>query len=204
MPAIEKESDNAPKEVKETEKEEPIQINKYDCTQLKNAIDDEVKRYYSVEEGYQEGHLHTDVKLLVGYSSCLLAGGAFLFEYYTSFEEAKPIVAVAVVVFWILQAFFWLYTTFVEKNVIYIGYKQDAKSGERLGTLTVSSKMEQYSPIYEMTYEYVDSVLKKGVSRQMKTNVSTWFTEDGILVKEALDKDLKEAASGLLSQLHTE
>lgn len=64
--------------------------------------------------------------------------------------------------------------------------------------------MEQYSPIYEMTYEYVDSVLKKGVSRQMKTNVSTWFTEDGILVKEALDKDLKEAASGLLSQLHTE
>lgn len=89
-----------------------------------------VYQYYTVEEGYKEGHLHTDVKLLVGYSSCLLAGGAFLFEYYTSFEEAKPIVTVAVVVFWILQAFFWLYTTFVEKNVVYIGYKQDVKSGE--------------------------------------------------------------------------
>lgn len=106
--------------------------------------------------------MHTDVKLLVGYSSCLLAGGAFLFEYYTSFEEAKPIVAVAVVVFWILQAFFWLYTTFVEKNVIYIGYKQDAKSGEVFISRESNAKIFDLRHFFDVAPRNIDRIQQNG------------------------------------------
>lgn len=67
---------------------------------------------------------------MLGYGSCLLAGGAFLFEYYSSFEEAKPVLWVSVIVFWILQAISWIYTSFVEKNEIFVGYKHDPKTGE--------------------------------------------------------------------------
>lgn len=73
--------------------------------------------------------MHTDIKLLLGYFSAALAAAAFAYEYYTSFEVAKPMVAVSVGVYWVTQLILYCYTTFVEKNEIFIGYKND-KSGQ--------------------------------------------------------------------------
>ena len=86
--------------------------------------------------------MHTDIKLLLGYSSCLLAGGAFLFEYYTSFDEAKPILLVSVAVFWLLQAISWMYSTLIEKNEIFVGYKNSAQGDVSL--LILISKVSTY------------------------------------------------------------
>ncbi|KAI7883053.1 microsomal signal peptidase 25 kDa subunit [Lichtheimia hyalospora FSU 10163] len=183
--------------------EEPVQVtNKYDSTQLKNAIDDEVRRFFGKERDYQEGHLHTDIKLVLGYGSCLLAGGAFLFEYYSSFDEAKPVLWVSVIVFWILQAISWIYTTFVEKNEIFVGYKHDPKTGERHGIVTVSADAHRHSPLYTLTLRFQDQVHHKVSTIKGEKNVNTWFTEEGVLVKEALDKDLQEWDEQLILKMH--
>ncbi|KAI8139035.1 signal peptidase complex subunit 2 [Fennellomyces sp. T-0311] len=191
------------KEQDTTNAEEPVEIsNKYDGTQIKNAVDDQVRKFLGSEEGgYKEGHVHTDIKLLLGYSSCLLAGGAFLFEYYTSFEEAKPILLVAVVVFWLLQGTSWLYGALIEQNEIFVGYKTDAK-GERQGILTVSSEMQKYSPDYTIQMQYQDQVAHKVTKIKLTKNASSWFTEDGVLATEAVNKDLKEQNESLTRQMH--
>ncbi|KAI9310951.1 microsomal signal peptidase 25 kDa subunit-domain-containing protein [Dichotomocladium elegans] len=183
--------------------EEPVQVtNKYDATQLKNAIDDEVRRYFGNERDYKEGHLHMDVKLLLGYGSCALAAGAFLIEYYTSFEEAKPTLWAAVIVFWILQVMLWAYTVFVEKSEIFVGYKHDKSSGKRVGTMTVEGVMNRYSSLYTLTLHFQDQDHNKLSFYKLEKSVAGWFTEDGKLDKKALDRDLKDADESLVRQIH--
>lgn len=41
-------------------------------------------------------------------------------------------------------------------------------------------------------------------THKIEKNVNTWFTEEGVLVKEALDKDLKEGDEALIRKMHKE
>ncbi|KAG1445494.1 hypothetical protein G6F56_009895 [Rhizopus delemar] len=71
------------------EKLAPVELtNKYDGTQLKNAVDDEISRFYGKNKQYIQSYKHTDIKLFLGYVSCFIAGGSFYYEYKTSFREA--------------------------------------------------------------------------------------------------------------------
>ncbi|KAI7857486.1 signal peptidase complex subunit 2 [Circinella umbellata] len=187
-----------------TNPEESVEIsNKFDGTQVKNAVDDQVRKYFGSEKSdYVEGHVHTDIKLLLGYSSCLLAGGAFLFEYYTSFQEAKPILLCSVIIFWLLQGVLWSYSAFVEQNEIFVGYKNDPKTRERQGILTISSEMKRYSPTYIIQMKYQDQKLHKTTQTKLEKNVASWFTEDGVLATEIVDKDIQEQVASLLRQVH--
>jgi signal peptidase complex subunit 2 len=60
--------------------------------------------------------------------SCLIAGGAFYYEYKTSFNEAIAVTTACVVVYWIIQAISFAYYYFVEQNEIFSGsQKLDGK-----------------------------------------------------------------------------
>ncbi|KAI9488192.1 microsomal signal peptidase 25 kDa subunit-domain-containing protein [Zychaea mexicana] len=199
-----KELDNSSITSSVEEDQESVEIsNKYDGTQIKNAVDDQVRKHFgSDKSGYVEGHVHTDIKLLLGYSSCILAGAAFLFEYYTSFQEAKPVLLCSVIVFWLLQGVSWAYSIFVEQNEIFVGYKNDPKTRDRQGILTISSEMSRYSPMYTIHMQYQDQILHKTTKIKLEKNVSSWFTEDGVLAAELVDKDLEKQAASLLRQVH--
>lgn len=65
--------------------------------------------------------MHTDVKLISGYVSCLIAAGAFWNEYKSSFSEALPVTILCVAVYWAIQLVAFVYSYFVEKNEIFVG-----------------------------------------------------------------------------------
>lgn len=46
-----------------------------------------------------ENYLHTDVKLALGWTGVLIAGGTALYGYKVEFETAKPAVWVGVIVY---------------------------------------------------------------------------------------------------------
>ncbi|CAO3668197.1 unnamed protein product [Rhizopus stolonifer] len=114
-------SETATKDTSE-EKLAPVELtNKYDGTQLKNAVDDEISRFYGKNQQYIQSYKHTDIKLFLGYVSCFIAGGSFYYEYKTSFREAINVTTISVIVFWILQLLIIVYTYFVENNQIFKG-----------------------------------------------------------------------------------
>lgn len=53
--------------------------------------------------------------------SCFIAGGAFLYEYKTSFNEALPTTTICVIVYWIIQAIAFGYSYLIEKDDIFVG-----------------------------------------------------------------------------------
>ena len=75
---------------------------------------------------------------------------------------------------------------------------------KRQGILTISSEMKRYSPTYIIHMKYQDQKLHKTTQTKLEKNVASWFTEDGVLATEIVDKDVQELAVSLLRQIHKE
>ncbi|KAI9478011.1 MAG: signal peptidase complex subunit 2 [Benjaminiella poitrasii] len=174
--------------------------NKYDATQLRNAVDDELSRYYSEEQNFTQSHVHTDFKLAIGFVSCLIAGGAFLNEYKTSFNDALNTTTICVIVYWILQTILFAYSYFFEKNEIFVGHQK--VDGKVAGTLKISAEFDKTSPIYKLTMHFTSQ--GKTVQSIVDAIMPTWFNTKGVLVREAMDKDLNNYLLSLKQKLHEE
>ncbi|KAF7731869.1 Signal peptidase complex subunit 2 [Apophysomyces ossiformis] len=183
----------------EEKKQEPIQVTKYDATQMKHVLDDEVIRYLREEEKFQENHQHSDVKLSLGYISSFVAGGAFLYEYKRGFNEAKLVTAICVGLYWALQLGLWAYSSYIENGIIFQGSKKDA-DGKVDKTVKVVTKMERNSPNYEILLEYKEG--NKTGRLKYTQGVAAWFTKDGLLSVQAVEKDLRENIEKLKESLH--
>ncbi|KAI9276126.1 signal peptidase complex subunit 2 [Sporodiniella umbellata] len=186
-----------------TEKLAPVELaNKYDGTQLKNATDDEIARFYGKEQKFTQSFKHTDIKLFLGYFSCLIAGGSFLYEYKTNFNHALEVTKICVVVFWILQGINVAYIYLVEKNEIFRGTL--SLEGKPSATLIVSGKIKKFSSSYPLTLTYTDISLNKTSTLQIEPNVATWFTDKGVLDRQVANRDLLSYVERLQKMLHKE
>jgi hypothetical protein len=55
--------------------------------------------------------------------------------------------------------------------------------------------MEKYSPIYKLSFDY------GGKTMRFEKNISAWFDENNTLVKDELDKDLKEMLDSMKAKV---
>ncbi|CAO3612787.1 unnamed protein product [Cunninghamella echinulata] len=161
-----------------TIEKEPVQIsNVYDSTQIKHALDNELGKFIEKELGYSQSHQHTNVKL-----------------------DSKWGTLGCVVAFWVLQTASWLYTKFVQKEEAFVGYVY--KDKQHVGTLSVTTILEQYSSEYKIKYLYTDENKQKYTRSEEVKNVATYFTENGILVEDKFNNDIKLAIQKLTASLH--
>ncbi|KAL0092286.1 signal peptidase complex subunit 2 [Phycomyces blakesleeanus] len=175
---------------------EAVQINKNDSVQAKNALDDEISKYFG-ESLFKELHTHTDVKLVLGYLSCAIAGGAFLYEYKTSFQEAQSVTLLCVIAFWVLQFGISIYSATVEKGVVFSGKNEK-------GTILVKTTMEPYSPIYKLELVYKETNPPKTVTYTLSKSIASWITTKGIVDQVRFHEDLQHSFDKALSSLHRE
>ncbi|KAH8553750.1 signal peptidase complex subunit 2 [Umbelopsis sp. PMI_123] len=166
--------------------QEEIKINKYDSTQLKHTVDDHIRKYLTTDAGYAENHQHMDVKLSLGYISCVFAIAATYYEWENGFERAKPVTLICVVSYFLLNFIAWVYAYFVEKQDVFVGTKDGS-------TLKISAHTERLSEIYTLNFYSSDSKSKKHGEHTLQSSFGKWFNEDGVLVASALEADVKTA-----------
>lgn len=107
---------------REKDRVEPAQINNLNAADLKNACDDALKhvrvstllfsrlghinfvrlQFLSHPDLFRQNHVHTDVRLALGWACVLVAFGTGLYGYKIEFEQAKPVVWVGVIL-WVIQ-----------------------------------------------------------------------------------------------------
>jgi hypothetical protein len=75
----------------------PIVIDNYNAAELKHTLDDTICRVLAEDFHYKVNHTHTDRKLLLGYTACLIAGAATAYSYFVPFPECKPVLAACVI-----------------------------------------------------------------------------------------------------------
>ncbi|KAI9279254.1 signal peptidase complex subunit 2 [Umbelopsis sp. AD052] len=165
--------------------QEEIKINKYDSTQLKHTVDDHLRKYLTSDVNYVESHQHMDVKLSLGYLSCIFAAVAAYYEWKNGFQKAKPVTLICVASYFVLNFIAWVYAYFIEKQDVFVGTKNGA-------TLKISAgRLARLSETYTLDFHYTDN--NKQGDYTLESSFGKWFNEDGILVTSALEADIKSA-----------
>ncbi|KAH0826568.1 hypothetical protein J3R83DRAFT_4924 [Lanmaoa asiatica] len=159
------------------EERDAIKVNTANSTDLKNACDDALKRI----------HLHTDVRLTLGWAGVLVAAVTGLYGWKVEFEQSKPAVWAGFIMhvfhestrvvlvsdvlyssYVILTSLQALYAYFVEGDIVFVGRRKTFSKRiitERVTissrTLPVSASSSQPSsanaPSYSLNITYVQS-----------------------------------------------
>ncbi|KAI6116303.1 microsomal signal peptidase 25 kDa subunit-domain-containing protein [Pisolithus sp. B1] len=192
---------------------ETIKVNNANATDLKNACDDALKRYLSRPNLFKQIHLHTDVKLTLGWTSVFVAAATGLYGWKTEFEQAKPAVWAGFILYAILTTLQTLYAYFVEGDVIFIGRRKSFCKRIFTEKITISSRTVPVSspapiaspsnaPSYSLNITYLQST-SGGKSLLCKNRTqgsqeySAFFDEKGVMAQETFERwvgELVEAA----------
>jgi len=205
-PSPESERPVGPLYVVSSQRRDIIKVNIANATDLKNACDDAVKRYLSRPELFKQNHLHTDIRLGLGWLGIFVAAGTGLYGYKVEFEQSKPLVTIGLVVYIILTVAQSLYAYFIEGSTIFIGKRKTFSKriiSERIQlnstTLPVPPSnlstipSPANSPSYEVTMTYVrstnggKSLLAKGRTKASKS-YSAFFDEQGTMNQEFFEQ----------------
>lgn len=149
-----------------------------------------MKRYLSRPDLFKQIHLHTDVRLGLGWLSVFVAAGTALYGYKIEFETSKPVVWVGLTVYIILTVLQTLYAYFVEGDIVFVGKRKTFSKRIITERITLSSTTEPVThsrpPAYQLSLNYVrstssgKSLLAKGKNRDAK-EYNAFFDEQGTM-----------------------
>ncbi|KAI9441714.1 microsomal signal peptidase 25 kDa subunit-domain-containing protein [Lactarius indigo] len=112
-----------------------VKVNNASLTELKNALDDAIKRFLSRPDLFKQIHLHTDVRLVLGWSGVFVAGATAFYSWRLEFEQSKPVMWIGLIVYIILTLLQTLYAYFVEGDIIFVGKRKTFDKRVRLTIL---------------------------------------------------------------------
>ncbi|GAA5830530.1 hypothetical protein JCM3766R1_002753 [Sporobolomyces carnicolor] len=120
---------------------EVVKVNPASLVELKTALDDTVKEFFSLPRyNFQVSHRHEDVRLSLGWTSVVIALGTTYYAYKKDdFQGTKSWVALGVVLYVVLNTILALYVTYFEKNIIWKGKRRTIASRITTELLEISS-----------------------------------------------------------------
>ncbi|KAJ3047348.1 Signal peptidase complex subunit 2 [Rhizophlyctis rosea] len=194
----------------------PVMVTPYNGVEMKHTVDDAVRKLFTTDFAYKENTRHSDFRLILGYSACAFAAAGALYSYKVPFPDCRPLLAVCVVAYFILNSLMMFYTQYVEKDIIFVGTKSDRLGVDSPTTLTIRSQTPRFSPSYTLTFEIEQSPYphaktgkpsssKGAKTLDLKRNFGDYFDVDGKFSAEALAEDVvrvvgRDGASFVKSQ----
>lgn len=203
--------------IPKSEREE-VKVNNANVTELKNACDDAIKRFLARPELFKQIHLHTDVRLALGWLSVFVAAGTAFYGYKFDFETSKPVVTIGICIYIALTTLATLYAYFVEGDTVFVGKRKTFSKRiitERISisssTLPPSSSPSNSStstdvsnaPSYTISLHYIRST-NKGKSLLGKGRVKNsahytrFFDDQGVMDQEIFEKWVAELVEGVM------
>ncbi|KAN0084265.1 Microsomal signal peptidase 25 kDa subunit (SPC25) domain containing protein [Tylopilus felleus] len=190
-----------------------IKVNNTNATDLKNACDDALKRYLSRPNLFKQIHLHTDVRLTLGWAGVLVAAATGLYGWKVEFEQSKPAIWAGFITYVILTSLQALYAYFIEGDIVFVGRRKTFSKRIITERVTISSRSVPISaspssspanaPSYSLSITYVQStsggksLLAKNRAQGSK-EYSAFFDENGVMVQEAYEQWVGELVEGAM------
>jgi len=84
------------------------------------TTDDALQNYMS-SIGFKQSFDTNEIKLVIGYSSVVMAGATFILDYKFGWEETKHFTLLTVVIYFLLNSLYTYWIYFVEKDIVFEG-----------------------------------------------------------------------------------
>ncbi|KAJ1654208.1 hypothetical protein IWQ61_005816 [Dispira simplex] len=170
----------------------PPTATKYNLKEMEVLCSEALEKYFGQQRGYKQHHTHTDVKLVLGYTACLLAAFDFVYTWKKPFEETRWSTLLCVVGFVLFSSLASLYAYLVEKDTVFVGSK--VLEGQKF-VLSVSSRTKPGDEHYYLAMS-LRPLQNTGQSQapvpthSFSQSLGKWFQESGQLDVAAIDQDL--------------
>ncbi|KAI0302418.1 microsomal signal peptidase 25 kDa subunit-domain-containing protein [Multifurca ochricompacta] len=173
-----------------------VKVNNASLTELKNALDDAIKRFLSRPDLFKQIHLHTDVRLALGWSGVFVAGATAFYSWRLEFEQSKPVMWIGLIVYIILTVLQTLYAYFIEGDTIFVGKRKTFDKRIVTERMTLSSRTKpstpESPPAYTVSLTYRrstnggKSLLNRGEATEWRP-YNAFFDERGVLDHERFE-----------------
>lgn len=180
----------------------PLQVNNACLTELKNALDDTLKSYLTTKANFKQDYFCDDVKLGLGWTSNIIAGGISLAGWYFGWEKTQVYTLYCVIVYAILTVVLTYFVSTVEKKKVFVGTTPSKSGSTTPDKLTISADVKDFNPIYEIHLEY-ETTKKTGVKKYeafLKPHFKEFFDVDGILDESRWNNYLGNALKTAVSK----
>ncbi|KAH9036193.1 microsomal signal peptidase 25 kDa subunit-domain-containing protein [Lactarius pseudohatsudake] len=167
-----------------------VKVNNASPAELKNALDDAIKRFLSRPDLFKQIHLHTDVRLALGWSGVFVAGATAFYSWRLEFEQSKTVMWIGLIVYIILTLLQTLYAYFVEGDIIFVGKRKTFDKRIVTERITLSSRTKpstpENPPAYSLSLSYRrstnggKSLLSRGEATESRS-YTAFFDEGGVL-----------------------
>ncbi|CED84763.1 SPCS2, SPC2 [Phaffia rhodozyma] len=187
---------------------ELVRINAANLSQAKLAFDDTLREVLvAPPHAYTQSLRHTDLKLLLGWSACLIALGTSGWAYRHSWEESKGPLKIAVVLYAILSTISYLYTYFIQGQKIFVGKRKTLTDGRietSIITVSTSTKLSpkpERIPLYNISLSSLTSTnagksLLSRIENEGSKSIGAFVSADGVVDRVELESWLNGLLEG--------
>ncbi|XP_077296318.1 signal peptidase complex subunit Spase25 [Arctopsyche grandis] len=184
----------APEPAKEPEF---INVDKWDGSSVKNAIDDAVKNVLKNDLSCEEKYGLMDGRLTLGGLAVGVALYAVIWDYLYPFPQSKMVLIVCVSSYFVLMGILTLYTTFKEKGIFVVA-KETVGTSYRVWE--ASSYMKKYDDKYELVLNMYDPKTKMHREATFSKSVANFIDNDGYVVNQVVENDVIKLWNSLSSE----
>ncbi|KAJ1541530.1 Signal peptidase complex subunit 2 [Cladochytrium tenue] len=186
----------------------PIVVNNYSWPDIKHTLDDSIRRILVDDWHYAENHSHTDRRLLLGYSACMVSVAATAYSFLVPFEASRWAIVCGVAAYLVLNTAMVLYALLVERDCVFVGVKRDPLHMDPDQKITVSTEVDRIKAEYTFRMQFAPAlrVASGGAgggkaSVVVTRSVGEWFDVEG---EFAADRFLADVAAALQGGEKTE
>lgn len=180
--------------------EKPVKVDKWNCTAVKNALDDAVRKVMTECYPYEEDHTLIDYRLFICTLSCGFAIVALIYDFFHPFPESRSILAICVISYFVMMTVLTLYTSFIECNHFLVVHQKDQAGVDPDNVWTIDSCMKRFDADYTLMVQYQDGKASQKRENSFTKSVGQWFDENGLLLLEDFKNEICALHDSLLTE----